>query len=164
MKHPGTFLGRKMAKTPLAISTWERVLAPLDFARIIELGTTHGVFSYYLYLFCKERKAQFWTFDIKQYSGLHPDLYLSFECVDVFSDWGKQEVFTKMAGDGITILFCDNGDKSREAAMFAVHLKPGDILAVHDWETEIFQKDIPNGLIDITPSNGDQMTRFFKKC
>jgi len=35
-------------------------------------------------------------------------------------------------------LYCDNGDKGKEIIMYAEYLKSGDMLGVHDWETEVF--------------------------
>jgi hypothetical protein len=45
-----------------------------------------------------------------------------------------------------TVLFCDNGDKPLEVNLFAPSLQPGDLVVVHDWNTEIAASDIPETL------------------
>jgi len=40
------------------------------------------------------------------------------------------------------LLFCDNGDKKREINLFGPLLKPGDVLAAHDFGTEWKLKDV----------------------
>lgn len=39
-------------------------------------------------------------------------------------------------------LFCDNGDKPKEIRTYAPYLKSGDFIAVHDYNTEIFDEDL----------------------
>jgi hypothetical protein len=40
------------------------------------------------------------------------------------------------------LLYCDNGRKRQEVAMYSWQLNPGDFLGVHDWGYEIFLKDV----------------------
>ena len=63
------------------------------------------------------------------------------------------------------ILLCDNGDKPREFDTFAPLAKPGDIIVVHDWETEIFpghiNYDLVNEIMVDECEEVGSMSRFF---
>ena len=48
-------------------------------------------------------------------------------------------------------LFCDNGSKIEEVREFAGYLRPGDILAFHDWSTEIEWDDVMNVMGQFEP-------------
>lgn len=166
-----TFLGKRMAQSDKAITTWENVLKKLDFTRIIEIGTFHGGFSIYLLLWTLgDRRKEFHTFDIinwrdydhnpKIKNFLELDKY--FHKMDVFENVGFiKNLINKQGGN---ILFCDGGDKEREFNTFAPLLKRFDVIVVHDWLTEVKPENLNlKGLEDITPSENDGMTRFFKK-
>ena len=168
-----TFLGKKMAQTEKAITLWERVLKRTDFTRIIEIGTFHGGFSIYLLLHTLgDRRKEFYTFDIinwrdydhnpKIKNVLELDKY--FYKMDVFEniDFIKK-IFSKR---GINILFCDGGDKEKEFNTFAPLMKPRDIIAVHDWGTEVHKENLNlDGFEEIFSNECDEegMTKFFKK-
>ena len=169
----GTFLGRKMAQAKLAIPMWEDVLFDINFARIIELGTARGTFSLYLHLFCIERGADFYTYDNRGSLTKGPVHDLAgtastFTQMDVlFGDSTLRPIFNLIEGEGITVLFCDNGNKQREVAIFGSRLKPGDLLAVHDWGREINAEHIkalsvPFEEVEVEPVDG--ITKFFMRC
>ncbi len=130
----GTFLGRGMSQTKLAIPLFEKILTPIDFKRIVEFGTDGGVLSHYFLLFCQERGAMFHTYDIEFNAGM-AGITNNFHRIDIFL--GEKEIGEIISREGITFVFCDNGDKPREFNTFAPYLKKGDIMAVHDWGTEI---------------------------
>ena len=66
------------------------------------------------------------------------------ETADVF------EIEAKIAGliksDGITIVFCDGGNKVKELEVFSKYIKKEDFIAVHDWGTEVLPTDVPKEL------------------
>jgi len=48
----------------------------------------------------------------------------------------RGEIAALIRESGTTYVLCDGGDKPRELAVFAKHLKPGDLIAAHDCGTE----------------------------
>ena len=152
-----SFLGWRMAQTPGALLFWENLLSKTKFSRIIEFGTMRGGLSYYFSLFCEERGAEFFTFDNADFPK--PDRVRNdFYNEDIFKN--INDIRDLIQRDGVTILFCDNGFKRKEIKIFSKFLKKGDILAVHDWMTEVFPIDVPEGLEPIVEG---EMTKLWKK-
>lgn len=44
------------------------------------------------------------------------------------------------------LLYCDNGRKRQEVAMYSWQLNPGDYIGVHDWGNEIYWNDVKDYL------------------
>ncbi len=161
-----SFTGARVAQCPGDFWVWETVLHENPFSRIMELGTAYGIFSCYLLMHCLHRGAEFQTIDTpgnpfwwnsgrKHSSGGSviehnngrvierlglKDHYVQ---VDAFSPEGTKIIRDFVSQDGPSILFCDNGNKPREAKLFAPFLKVGDLLVVHDWKSEFYEIDIP---------------------
>ena len=166
-----TFLGRKIAQTDKAIWLWEKVLISIEFARIIEFGTYKGNFSLYLYLHCLQRKKDFYTYDTIDWKEIdhkaHLKNFLNFDSRfvkgDVFAF--EKSIGLLIKSSGLSIVFCDGGDKVKELQTFTPYLKHGDIIAVHDWQKEVFPKDVPASLIayftDLCDEEGYK--RFLKR-
>lgn len=162
MENEGTFLGRRMAQSRKAIWLWEQLLSMVRFSRIIDIGTYNGNFSYYLALYCEERNAEFYTYDIRSF--VKPKLVNKyFFNIDIFS---KQEIIKSfIKKEGITILFCDGGNKIKEVETFCPALKSNDILVVHDWNIEIAGKNMPLDLVAILEKECEEegYIKIFKK-
>jgi cephalosporin hydroxylase len=167
-----TFLGKRMAQTERAITLWEKVLFRVPFSRIIEIGTFHGGFSTYLLLVVLSHGKEFYTFDICNWRDYDHspriknilDLDSHFYQKDVFENVEFVSNFIKKRG--ITILFCDGGNKEKEFNTFVPIIKKGDIIAVHDWKTEVLPEHLNlDGMEEFKPLECDkeEMTRFFKK-
>ena len=152
-----SFLGGTIGQTNLAISSFEQLLRPIDFARIVEFGTWNGNFSIYLALWCLRRNADFYTYDIinwkkatdsfnnnRESSANFLSQFLDghFEPGNVLEEPLKTKIASLISSDGCTVLFCDNGNKKLEFNLYAPYLKPGDIIIVHDWKKEINPPDI----------------------
>ena len=154
-----------MSQAPLAIPLWEEVLSSVKFSRLIELGTWWGNMSLYFLLFCLNRNAEFITYDIvRRHNSLVKQLVKFDDHHRRQEIWGhKAEIATEMMKPGRTILYCDNGDKPKEVGFFSMYLKDLDILAVHDYGTEIFAEDIPDSLEPLETEVDDGMTKFFVK-
>jgi cephalosporin hydroxylase len=132
---------------------WTRMLDRYKPKLLLELGTWNGAFSGWLYEQTLMRDCRFASFDIKK-----PICFSApwFRQTDVLTQTDK--VLSEF--EHPMILWCDNGNKPREVELYAPHLKAGDLLAVHDWGTEIHAKDIPPGfkLLEATT-----MTAVFEK-
>jgi len=164
-KIKSTFLGERVSQHYLAIPMWEDVLTRFKLARFIELGTWWGNFSIYFLMFCMNREADFITYDTVRRKNSRLKWLLKFDSChrkkDVFTSY--TEIAQEIAKEGRTVLFCDNGDKQKELALFAPCLKSGDIIAVHDWMTEVFPDANTKELTEIPLSIWDGVTKFFIK-
>src|SRR3990167_3580690 len=130
-----TFIGAKMSQAPNVIQFWEKILFENDFKRIVEFGTYKGGLSLFFLLWCMQRKAEFYTYDIAafKFSRLAYGLKLSkyFKKLNVFER--EAEIGRLIQCKGKTIIFCDGGDKPKELQTFSKYLKRGDLIGVHDW-------------------------------
>lgn|SRR3990167_3689828 len=158
-----TFIGTVMAQTPRAIALWEKVLNENEFKRIIEIGSYKWGMSLLFYLFCLQKKAEFYTYDVEKFTPPRVvreiGLTKHFKMLDVFSI--EKEIGKLIQKEGKTIVYCDGGNKANELEVFHKYLKSGDIIAVHDWGTEI--DAYPNTLIEIYAKecDGEGLTRIF---
>ena len=146
-EHAATFLGLSMAQRWVDFAVWERVFNSSKWRKgLIELGTGYGAFSMFLLLQCVQRGMTFHTFDCRE---AIPDeaavrllqLNSHFHLGGIFDD--NLELLTKLIQSPELhplILFCDNGWKQEEFRVFAPLLKDGDVVAVHDWGVEFFEK------------------------
>ena len=150
---PCTFLGVPCQQSFNAFFIWEKLLAPLKFARFIELGTALGNTSVYFKIFCINKNAKFYTYDFaKKNKTLNTpiqkfiDLNKNYIIQDIFKN--SESICELIRQEGRTIIFCDGGDKPYELRTFAPALKKGDIIACHDWgraiKDEWIKKDIKN--------------------
>lgn len=161
-----TFIGTKMAQTPRAVALWEKVLSETKFSRIIEIGSYKWGMSLLFYLFCIQRKAEFYTFDIAKFTPPRVvrtiGLTKHFKMIDVFTI--EEQIGALIQKEGISIVYCDGGDKARELQTFSLYLKKGDYIAVHDWKTEVFPENVPIHLKEVLSKESDEegMTRIFQ--
>lgn len=146
-----SFLGIRAEQRWVDFQVWEKLLNKYEeLQAIIELGTGRGAFSLYLLLQALQRGMEFHTFDNKSihevvkaplFSVLH--LGNHFHQEDVFRE-GRRTVMGLMFKLALhpLILFCDNGNKSREYRTFVPMLSVGDIVGVHDWTEEFGPGDV----------------------
>jgi hypothetical protein len=88
---------------------------------------------------------------------------------DIFKDQ-KDRVISLLTGPSRpVILFCDDGDKPKEFRTFVPYLKPGSLIAVHDFLTEFGPDDtLPvKDMVDETFVAESEaigsMTRFYRR-
>ncbi len=118
---------------------WESILNDRRFNAIVELGTWHGGFSWWLWGQTRIREQSFWTFDSIQPENPPP----GFTRLDVFAEVDR--IATIFGQAEPLVLLCDNGNKPRELQTFAPLLKhPDSLVVVHDWGTEIGPDDVPD--------------------
>lgn len=164
-----------MSQTTKAIWLWEQVLEHQLFKRFIDIGTWKGNLSFYFYLYCLAREADFYTYDVKNRWAqflykLKTEMGFDkhFYQLDVFQN--IEEIGKLISQNGQTILFCDNGNKPREFNVFARFLKIGDIITVHDWNKEVFPENVKKPCeeyklkeVFVKESDEEGLTRIFKK-
>jgi hypothetical protein len=168
-----TFLGKRMAQTKGAIGLWEKVTFSSKVCRILEIGTFHGNFSLYLMLYCMSCKADFFTYDIVNWRVFdhRPNIKNILNFDKCFKQWDvfehELEIGDIIKRKGVTILFCDGGNKEKEFNTFSKHLKTKDLIAIHDWKSkEVDPKNLDlTGFKEIFSKECDEegMTRFFEK-
>ncbi|MCD6149053.1 hypothetical protein J7J18_06805 [bacterium] len=115
------------------------VFDQFDFAQVVELGTYRGALSTFLWLECQVRGHRFLSVDRadKRVTDLFPFLRGDiFECQRT-----KLRIF-EFLGQAPSFLYCDDGNKPREIQVYAPVLPPRSVLGVHDWGTEISEKDV----------------------
>jgi cephalosporin hydroxylase len=134
---PCTFLGSNCQQSFNAFFMWEKVLSPLKFKRFIELGTGHGNTSVYFKMFCINKGAKFYTYDFgeNKRENTKAQKYVKIANNYIIKDIFKEAKNIKniISREGISVVFCDGGDKPHELRTFAPALKRGDIIACHDW-------------------------------
>ena len=105
----------------------------------IELGTDAGGFAALLADTVAAWGGHAWTFDReRKFSQLLLDTTpnLTFVQSDVLAEYDR--TLTKLIDDHEPVLlYCDDGNKVREIAMYGALLNVGDLLATHDYNTEV---------------------------
>lgn len=154
--------GFGMNQNRLAMPIWSYAMEMFPPARVVELGSYNGWSATVLGLHARAIGAQMITYDInacdERIVPIGRALDVIFRTANVWEV--EQEIAELVAGPGRVFLLCDGGDKPRELRTFARYLKPGDVIAAHDfnavaWEntgevptapawwgySEIFQRD-----------------------
>jgi hypothetical protein len=122
------------------------IIIEMQVDLIIELGTFRGGFTKLLNEAIPN--AEIHTFDLtnetrtvrKFFSGnvvFHNEDVLE-KCLPLMQLLNRQEK---------KLLYCDNGKKRKEVAMYSWQLNALDYIGVHDWRHEIFPKDVDDYLI-----------------
>ena len=133
--------------------TMEVLLSQARPRTVIELGTGAGAFAAYLAAYAYIAGARFATFDTHQKGGVtkrvnHRSLALvrqlggRYYDRDVFAPATRTQIARLVARPGIALIYCDNGDKARELRTYIGCLKAGDFIGVHDYNSEIFPRDL----------------------
>jgi len=158
-----TFLGHPMAQKKAEFLFWEDFLTQRNFSRIVEIGTASGNLSLFFFLFAYQKNAGFYTFDIAQHEKSRVKDLVGFDkCFYNINVFKNPEVVTDIIRKpGMTILFCDGGNKEKEYGLFKPFLKKGDIIGLHDVGTEV---DLNNlDLTDVEFITQCERSAFYKK-
>lgn len=139
---------------------WEALLnGEPQVTGIVELGTAKGGFSLYLAAQAEARELFFRTYDVVAPARRIP----GFVRCDIFAD--ADDIGIHLQKRNPLVLFCDGGNKARELKTFSKYLTPESLIVVHDWETEIFQRDIPSNVTEVYGQLCDEigsMSRCFR--
>jgi hypothetical protein len=151
-----------------AVKECIEVIQEMQVDLIIELGTDRGGFTKLLNEAIPN--AEIHTFDLanetnavrKFFSGnvvFHNEDVLE-KCLPLMHLLSRQEK---------KLLYCDNGKKRKEVAMYSWQLNPLDYIGVHDWRFEIFPKDVDDYLLHWKNFNHNRLaisgstSRFWQK-
>lgn len=144
------FLGGVLAHRAAERGLLERILQGLKIQNILELGTGAGVLTTLFGIHAalhggkvlSIEKAE--TLISLQRKRLLACLPVALQFADVFAPEAKDVAarFLESAA-GPVLCYCDDGNKPRELREFAEILRAGDVLGVHDWGSEVSDKDVP---------------------
>lgn len=134
-------LGMPTSQNRMALPTWSYAMELYPPARIIEIGTAGGGFITALAVHAYNIRARVVTYDLappdQRYTALGHFLGIEYRSpCDVFMPWVIQEIETNIILPGPTFLLCDGGNKPLELEQFARFLKPGDVIAAHDYDAK----------------------------
>lgn len=168
----GLFLGMKSVQWQSDYWLWEKFFLDNPIKKFIELGYGYGATSLFFilqgyqhgfdYIGFDSKKAYVLENPIAEYISLH-DKFIG---GDIFEDKKAIIIDYIEKSNEPLLLYCDNGDKPKEVSTFSPYLLPGDYVVVHDWGTEIKQKDIPSYLEECfteLPDEVGSLTRWFIK-
>ena len=143
--HPNSrFLGFPMSQNRYAIPAWSYLLEKVIPSSIVEIGTSEGGMSCLLAFAARQIGATFDTFDVgdtvnqKIQQTLHAICGSGhgFHRLDCFEQIGLHIIKDRLALPGVSVLLCDGGNKAKEFQTFARLIKPGDVIAAHDFGDE----------------------------
>jgi hypothetical protein len=129
-------LGFPMQQNRLAVPTWSYAMECHPPARIVEIGTYNGGFTVALGVHAQQIGARVVTYDVasaphERLAPIAKFLGIEFRTADVWTI--EAEIGQLIAGSGVSFVLCDGGNKRREMFTFARYLKPGDVIAAHDY-------------------------------
>lgn len=131
-------LGLPMCQNRLAVPTWSYAMEVHPPARIVELGTFGGGFTCGIGIHAAQIGARIVTHDVarpdERLASLAAHLRIEFRTGDIWAD--QDRIAALIAEPGVSYVLCDGGDKRRELATFARCLKPGDVIAAHDYAVD----------------------------
>lgn len=145
---PGTFnyKGLQMLQHKNVIDVFRRLLTEINPSTIVEIGTEYGGLTLLLQDLVTELglNTKIRTYDIKTPKFLveHPDLtdLIEIKTKDIFdynpfrlSDEGISEIKEYMVSDGVNLILCDGGSKSKEFNSFSDIINVGDVIMLHDY-------------------------------
>lgn len=134
--HSWNVLGLPMSQNRLAVPTWSYAMEVHPPATIVELGSFSGGMTIALgvhawVIGCKVHGFEIHQAPMTSLKPLSDFLGITFHQGDLFEQ--KEFIHDLIRSPGVTYLLCDNGSKKKEFNMFAGSLKPGDVIASHDY-------------------------------
>lgn len=136
--------GAVMGQTFPALFIFEWLLNFYPVEYIVELGTGTGGLTMFLQFQANVRNLNFVTYDAKHrfrdkknnYPANRSDnvgtFVKDFRQVNVFDERVVEEI-RAILKEHVVMLYCDNGNKPREAQTYFPFARKGSVLGVHDW-------------------------------
>jgi len=127
-----------------------------DILRVVELGTGHGGAGLFFGSVISPRGGRSLTIDrthlmdggYEAWKLVAQKYNVEFYNGDVFND-GTIKNVSNFIKDHRALVFCDDGDKKREVALYAEILKKDDLLMAHDYNDEFSFKDLTEKTLSI---------------
>ena len=142
---PDNHRGINSQQNPNVYSVFTQFFQDESFDFVIEIGTSYGGLSLYLYEQSLQHDFNFITYD---YSGFRSgvwserkqelkdawnnELLFDFRDKDVFSPTTITEISTILQNNKC-LLLCDGGDKPKEIQIYSEHLQSGSYIMGHDY-------------------------------
>lgn len=135
---PTLCMGLDMNQNRMAVPVWSYAMEKYPPQRIIEIGSYNGGFALALAFAGWNEGVTVYSYDVmeapkEEWRDLARFLQVHFLLGNCFGL--EEEIRQLVQQPGVTFLLCDGGDKPREFNTFAKHLKPGDVIAAHDFGT-----------------------------
>lgn len=134
-----------------AFSVFQEFLSSNSFDNVIEIGTSYGGLSLFLYEQSLTHKFEFVTYDYLDYGGgkwAHRIHSLQSAQPDVWEAakdrFKNQNIFLQKSIDEVSeilknkkcLLLCDGGDKIEEFNIFSKYIKDGSYIMAHDYSPD----------------------------
>lgn len=136
------FAGSVIQQTWSALYWFEELFKEVPLRGVLEVGCGHGALSVFFGLHFPGAIVAFNDWDARgpHTKDLHQRLGIVFQQADALHQIVADRMIVSVPHPAL--VFCDNGDKPREFALYAPLLKSGDAIAVHDNGVE-FHADKP---------------------
>ena len=136
--------GLQMCQNRLAVPTWSYAMERLPPSQIVEIGSGTGGFTTALGVHAYHLGAKIVSYERDVVNASELSRFLGITFRDQVDAWTCVDEITELIQrPGRSYVLCDGGDKPREFATFAAFLKPGDVIAAHDY---VANEALPWGL------------------
>lgn len=159
-----TFCGQRMGHNYYAYYVIDQIMIHNPQIKgIVEIGTAHGALTTVLALWSIKRNIPLVSID--RNGRLHDKAifdYLGVEFIEADENSPKvNKKIMQMCYDPVFI-YCDGGDKPAEFRKWAPAIRPGSVIAAHDWGVEIGPEDIGEAdrLFGLKPFMPDRWERM----
>lgn len=125
--------GLKMSQNIIAPAAWCLAIMQEKPGIVLEIGTGRGGLSYLMSQAVATYGGQVGTFDIKDELQRELVWPSEFGVGDVFAPASLKLIEHLFSLNVKMFVLCDGGNKEKEWNTFAPFLKPGDVIAAHDW-------------------------------
>jgi predicted O-methyltransferase YrrM len=139
-------------QTHSALYWFERLIREQEIGAVLEIGTGGGGTTAFFGCLCPGRVISVNDFECRWDKArvLHQLLSVDFRLGDAWTPEVRAKLLQALdtvRTPGPALFFIDGGNKHREFALYAPHLRPGDWIAVHDVGYEFFPEHIENQAI-----------------
>lgn len=144
---PTRTMGFDMNQNRLAVPVWSYAMEQYCPQRIVELGSYNGGFTIALAFSGWTEGVSVYSFDLmeapkEEWRDIAKFLGIAFYKGDIW-DMPMRAIIQKLIeSPGITFLLCDGGNKKEEFRTFAPFLKPGDVIAAHDFQSSWWESTV----------------------
>lgn len=122
---------------PVILNKFLNIVRP---ETIIEIGTFKGGLSVLFQLYSISNNKTFVTYDITDFiqnKQLFLKLNIDRRLSNVFTQQTMAEIVSLIQRNGVTVIFCDGGNKIAEFNYFGQYLKKNDYILAHDYAIDM---------------------------